>query len=826
METATKSPRKFPPKSPRWARIAAISVGGLILLLIIVWLLAGWYINNHKQQLLERLTSSVSEHIDGKFTIRDMDPAFFKGFPDVALELQDVALSDSTDKGNHRPLMQFKSVYVKFNLFSLIGGNPQVSKITLRDGQINLFTDSTGFTNGYLLKKKPGSKPKKNKKEVHIASFSLDNILFTFDHKIKNKKIQVLIKEFDGASTERNNVMHIVAKTWLHIGQLGFNLAKGGYLTDKDFKGKMRLVFDREKGQLQLPFQQLLIGGTPMKLSATFDFKSPKPGFKIEVDAAKISYKESLSILSKSIADKLKRFNLSKDIALQVSLNGKFTSPDTPLVHARWQTTGNDFQTNFGVLKNASFAGSFNNEVVPGRGRGDDNSAVTVNHLTANYLDIPIIADSIQLLNLKHPLLDFQLRSGFPVARLNTALNQTFNFTKGSADLKIHYHGGVATHDTLGHQIIGGLKIKNAAFTYVPHQIHFTEGNIDLDFNGSDLVINNSTLSTGNSDIELHGIARQFLNVYFDDPQKASFEWYLHSDTLNLAEFKGLTQVKGNKSAAQQRRQYHKVNERLALLMETSAMKINASVNRLYYSSFTAKNVKGVLELDQNKIKLAPLTMQFADGSLDAAVSMEPDLTEVPFKLMANLNGINTSKLFYGLDNLGQKTLTSKNIAGDFSGKINIAGKLNNQSAIVKKSLSGQVSFKLKNGELINFAPFETIQKFVFRKRNLDHIYFEPVSNVLTIKNGKVSIPEMNIESSAINLSLNGTYAFGPGTDIGIVVPLRNPQKVAERKAKGLKPKKNKGIVLYLRARDDKNGDVKIVWDPLHKGPDGDKEDK
>lgn len=826
METAANSPRKF----PKWAKITAISVGGLILLLLVVWLLAGWYINTHKDRLLEKLTSSVSEHIDGKFIIKDMHPALFKSFPDVALELEEVSLGDSMYKVNQRPLMQFKSVYVKFNLFSLLGGNPQVSKVTLKDGQVNLFTDSSGFTNGYLLKKKEGSKSKRSKKEVHIANFQLDNILFTFDHKLKNKKIQVLIKTFAGAATEKNNIMHIVASTWLHINQLGFNLAKGGYMVDKDFKGKLKLVYDRTKGQLQLPYQQLQVGSTLMKLAATFSFKAEKPGFKIEVDAPKISYKESVSILSRSIADKLKKFSLDKDISLQVSLDGKFSSPDTPLVRARWQTTGNDFKTNFGVLKNASFAGEFNNEVVAGKGRGDDNSAVTVQHLTANYLDIPIIADSIQLLNLKHPLLDFQLRSGFPVTRLNTALNQTFNFTRGSADLKVRYHGGVATHDSLGHNITGGLKIKDVAFTYVPHNVHFSNGYIDLDFNGSDLVINNSTLSTGKSDIELHGIARQFMNVYFDDPQRATFEWFLHSDTLNLQEFKGLTQVKaGKKSAAQQRRQYHRVNERLALLMEKSSMKVNASVSRLYYSSFAARNVKGVLEMNENNLKLSSLKMQFADGSLEASLMMDPDSTEVPFSLNANLSGINTSKLFYGLENLGQKTLTSKNIAGDFSGKVNIKGKLNNQSDIVKNSLSGVVSFKLKNGELINFGPFETIQKFVFRKRNLSHIYFEPVSNVLTIEKGKVQIPEMNIHSTAINLSLNGTYAFGPGTDIGIVVPLRNPEKAArkaaERSAKGLKPKKNKGIVLYLRARDDKDGNVKIVWDPLHKGPKGDQDE-
>jgi hypothetical protein len=216
---------------------------------------------------------------------------------------------------------------------------------------------------------------------------------------------------------------------------------------------------------------------------------------------------------------------------------------------------------------------------------------------------------------------------------------------------------------------------------------------------------------------------------------------------------------------------------------------------------------------------LDPLSMEFADGSLDATLKMEPGMGDVPFALNANLRAINTSKLFYGLENLGQSTLTSKNIAGQFSGKINIRGRLNNQSDIVKNSLNGKASFKLTGGQLIDFGPFKSIQKFAFKKRDLSHIYFSPLSNVLSINNGKVTIPPMDIKSSAINLSIQGIYAFGPGTDLGIVLPLRDPKKNEKRAARGLKPKKNKGIVLHLRARDDKDGKVKIVWDPLKKAP-------
>lgn len=813
MNAETNQKRKL----PKWAKILAIVLGSLLCLAIIVWALAGWYINSHREQLLQKITTTVSENLDGDFSIGNMQPALFKGFPDVALELEDVALRDSLYKVHHRNTFQFEKVYVKFNLFSMLGGHPHIEKITLTNGQMNLFTDSSGYSNDYLLKKKTGKK--KSGKKPEFSLFSIENVLFTFQHDRRHKKIQLLIQQFAGSAKERNNKMHIVARTKIHVNQLGFNLKKGSYLENKDFSARLRMIFDREKGELKLPFQPIRINETNLKVGATFHFKEKPSGFEIRVDANSIAYKEAVSYLSQNISKKLTKFNLASDISLQAKLKGLFSYPDTPIVHAQWQTVKNDFQTNFGELKQASFSGEFFNHVVPGKGKGDDNTLISFDKLSANYMGIPIVADSIHLFNLLHPTLDFNLTSGFPVARLNNVLNQTFEFTKGTADLKVHYHGGVSTHDSLGHSVTGGFKIKHAAFTYVPHNIAFSDGNFDLSFNGEDLIVKNSTLHTENSDISLHGEAKQFMNVYFNDPQKAVFEWYLHSDTLNLEEFKNLIEVRTVKRKAKKRKSTHRVNERLAMLMEKSRMNVHATIDRLYYQSFSAKKVEGELDLDQSNIAVNPLKMQFADGSLNMVFKIVPGDEQVPFSVKADLSNINTSKLFYGLGNLGQNTITSKNIAGEFDGRVDIKGKFNSRSQLLKPSLNGTASFQLTDGELINFKPFKSIQKFVFKKRNLSHISFGTIKNDLTINQGKVKIPPMDIHSSAINMSLQGIYSFGSGTDIGLTIPLRNPKKVQRREKRGLPPKKNKGIVLHLRAVDDGEGGVKIVWDPLQKAP-------
>lgn len=99
----------------------------------------------------------------------------------------------------------------------------------------------------------------------------------------------------------------------------------------------------------------------------------------------------------------------------------------------------------------------------------------------------------------------------------------------------------------------------------------------------------------------------------------------------------------------------------------------------------------------------------------------------------------------------------------------------------------------------------------------MEHVTFQTLSNDLTIGDGKIKIPSMDIASSAISITVQGVYAFGEGTDISLKIPLRNPQKDKDRRAMGLKPKKNRGVIVYLRAKDGADGKVHIGWDPNQK---------
>ncbi|MGF7231708.1 AsmA-like C-terminal region-containing protein [Arachidicoccus sp.] len=781
--------------------------------------MASWYIHAHKSELLQKISAEVSENVDGNFHIDDMNVVLLRGFPNVAVELKGVTLTDSSYSVYHRKLLNVRSIFIKINIVSLLTQSPRILKVTLAGGYFHLFTLANGYTNAYLLK--PKNKFKKNNQKSHLdfEDFSIDNVAFLFEQVPRHKKIQFLLQHIDGDLHSDLENMYIDANAKIHVNELGFNLKKGGYLVDKEVHADFHFTFNKRTKVLRLKQQPININGGKFITDAVFYFAEKPIKYVINLKINRIGFKEGVSYLTPTIQYTLRKFDLKKPIELQVGLMGYFKYPDTPIVHAHWKVTANDFTLPFGQVQNASFTGFFYNNVLPPDGHGDDNTQIVLDSLTGSYLTIPFKADSVRLFNLLHPLLNFNVQSSFPVEKLNNIFDNTFLFHTGNVNLDLAYHGGIAAQDTQGHSLFGKVHISNAGFVYLPHNIHFDKGDVNLVFNGNDLNIVNTSLTAGESDIAISGIAADFMNFYFQDPQKVNFVWNIYSTQLQLDEFTGL--LSQNKKAGTKSRniEVQKMNDRLQNLMQQSNMQLHLKVDKLRYKRFTAKNLQGDVGISQKKIYLQNGKVQFAGGSIAAAGSFSPDSDVILFSLKANVEDVEVGRLFNDFGNFGQNTITSKNIKGQFSSKIVMNGQLNGDASLVKNSLIGKVNFELDNGQLLNFAPLKSIQKFIFKNRNFDRISFKTIKNDLSFSEGKIKIPPMDIASNAIIMNVQGVYAVGKGTDIGIAIPLRNPERTLERKEKGLAPKKSKGVVVHLRARDANDGTVKIVWDPLKKAP-------
>ena len=800
----------------KWIKISAFILAGLILLLTLAYFALNWYVKSHKQELLTSITEKISSQISGNFEIEDMEPALLHSFPNVSVRLINVSLQDSLYSIYKKNTVAVKSIYIKINLFSLFTSHPQIEKVTLSDGEIYLFKQKNEYSNVYLFQKKEEKKKKKDT-GLEFHDFALENVTFTFDNFLRNKQFKARLDKVDGKVFPKGNIWKIRTRTEAFIYQLGFNLEKGGYLVNSYLKGNLKMELIKDKGVLSFPQQQITIDDIPIGLLANFYMNNKPVTFDLAIQASSIDYDKGIHLLTKNISKKLEQISIKEKINANAHIKGSFAYPDTPFVDVFFKVNDNIITTSIGSIKKASFNGSFNNYVDLTKGKSDDNSAITIPKFSGTWEGIPIFVDSIYLLGLTTPMIDFHLKSQFAIEKLNDIIGSSYNLKKGTAQMNFKYHGPVDFKNAINYSIYGFLKIENTSLTYLPRNLKFKNTNATFLFRGEDLILEKVELSSQNSTIEVTGIVAKFLNTLTIDPSKAVFDWNIKSKSIDLNEFKSFLQQRGGEkvSIATKNKKVQKLNDNLDNLLAKSTMMLNLDVKKIFYRDFLANSIKGKVTLSENGMSFKNVRLLHAGGTILADGSVDQNKKQNPFQIKANIEKVQVNKLFHAFEDFGQTTIIDSNIKGGFSANVALKGNLGEDLSFVKNSFNGSIGFNLKNGELNNFPPLKTISKFVFKNRNLDSITFSNLSNELTLKNGKITIPKMEIESSAIRMIVQGIYAFEAGTDLELMIPLRNPEKDKLREEKGLKPKKNKGIILYLRAKDGKDGKVNIGWDAL-----------
>lgn len=813
----------------KWLKIFFILFGSGLLLLIIGWFVLNAYIQSHKQQILTNITEKINEHISGNLEIKDMKPALLNSFPNVSVQLDSVTLVDSQYASHHIKSASLQSIYVQINVLSLLSTHPSIRKITLNSGKIELFTLKDGYSNSYLLQSKSKQTHQQPKQRPDLHLFSVENVEFIIVHQPHNKRFDINCQQANIKLNRHNNDLNINGELALLVRQLGFNLTKGSYLENKEVSGKLQLAYNTDNHQLKITKQQLKINRSTIDLSGLFDFGESNPHFELVLAAASIQLASGLSLLPQSISQKLSKIGAEKPIRVSANLYGGWQYPDTPQVTVSVMANNNNLSTPYGDITKAQFTAYFNNHLEDGKGMGDDNSGIFIPDFKGIWMDMPVEADSVRLNNLIKPHLQARVKGRFPATKLNRLLGHSFAISSGNVQFDLAYKGPLGTADTSPHQLNGFLLVNNATLTYLPRALKFSRCNTALVFHDNDMLIKNMQLSLGkNSNISLRGEAENFLSAYFSDNKITDIDCQLNSKQIDLNDFVPLLtsrQQYQHSSAKARKEKINDFNKKIDNILNTSALRLHMNIGQLAYHKFTASDIKANVIFDEAGIAIKQTTFNHADGrvSVDGQMAQSADVND--FTLNTALSNININKLFVAFDNFKQEALTAKNLKGIFSANAQLKGKISAQAGIVPRSLNGNIDFTLNHGQLNNFTPFVNLSKFAFKNRNLDNITFSTLKNELTISNGKVYIPPMDILSSAISITVQGVYGFQHGTDISLKIPLRNPQKDKDRIAQGLKPKRNKGIIVYLRAKEGEDGKVHIGWDPLHKNRLEDKAD-
>lgn len=802
------------PLLPRWLRIFLRILVGAIVMLTLAYVGLAWYINTYKKQVLESITATLNENLNGTLTVDDIEPAFLQGFPQISVQLQNVALTDSLYTTHNHALLRAENVSLAINALAFVRGAVQVKHITINNADAYLYTSPTGYSNTSVFKKsKSKNAGNGNGTFPELNKLLLKDVNLVIDNQKRGKLYSFKVNELKGSMHQKSEGWQADVRLDVLANSLAFSTQKGSFVKGRRIQGKMDIAYNKDAGTVTFEKNPLDIGGEDFRIGAKIWVNKPDADFMIDIENKNILWKNASHLLSPNISAKLDMFNIKKPIYVRCQLQGGFNIEGDPLILVNAKIKDNMLETPGGTVDDCSFTGVFTNEHIQGKGYNDANSAIRLYNFKGNYADIPVRMKKAFILNLEKPIAVGDFTSEFKMEKLNNLVDPgLIKFSGGTGSVAVNYRADIVNFKLTKPLVNGKINIKNAGVAYVPRGLNFKDITVGLDFAEDNLDISQINIKSGNSIINMAGNVKNFLNLYYTAPEKMVLNWNVYSPQLHLGEFMGFLNARGTAKKVTAKKRKGDFTDELNLLFDKSNVDIKLRVDKLYYNKFLATAAKADILLQGNTIVVKNAGLRHANGILAINGQLAQDGIINNYKLNAVVSNVDVRKFFAAFDNFGLESLNANNLRGQLSSKANVSGSITNRGGLVPKSIYGNVAFSLNKGALINFEPVKNVGKFAFPFRNMDTISFSKLNGRFDIKGEKVSIYPMQINTSILNMDVAGIYSFGKGTKINVDVPLRNPKRdknITDKEE--LAKRRNRGIVLHLLAADDpETGKVKI----------------
>lgn len=806
---------------PNWLKLSLKILAGFVLIILLLFVGVFIYINSNKAKVLTLITTTLNKNLDGKLTIGDMETSFFSGFPGISVSLKNVLIKDKRWSEHHHTLLDAKDFGVSINTAALLRGTIRISNIDISNAAIDLYKDSTGYSNTSVFKKKndkPKTETKNEGSSAEFGKFSLTKVSFAVNNQKNSKLFQFDINKLKGKMNYPDSGWHADFQMDILAKSLAFNTNKGSFIKDKRVAGQMLAGFNEDNGKINVTSKNLTIGGDAFHIDAVFNTAQKETGFAIHVGADQILWRHASALLAANIKERLNMFNLSKPFAINATIAGSLGGGD-PLLYVTAKVENNKLSIPGADIDSCTFNGLFTNNFEKNKGYTDANSAIRLFKFTGRYNHLPFIIDTGSIINLEKPIATGNFKSSFPLTNLNYTLGDIAKFTKGTANMKLRYKADIVDYKLNKPVIAGVIGFKNADMNYIPRNLALKNTSLSLNFIGNDLVLNNIRLQSGRSVVKMEGRVNNFLNLYYDAPEKILLTWNIESPELRLGEFLGfLNARRPTRPTVVRKGNSGNIVDQLSNVLERGNAEMHMQVAKVYYNKFLATNVKADLLTTQDGIIIKNVGVKHAGGSLQLNGRLIQGNNLNRFAINTTVSNVNVREFFYAFDNFGLKDITYENLKGFLSAKTQVEGGITDQGGIVPRSINGVVNISLRNAVLVNYSPLIKVGKFAFPFRDLKNIEIPKLDARFDLHGDKIIINPMQINSSVLNADVAGTYALTKGTNIAFDVPLRNPKKDEDITDKEeLQKRRFRGIVLHLAAKDDETGKIKIGWNKDHK---------
>jgi len=746
---------------PRLVRKIAITLGSFLLLMVAASLVMSTLF---EEQISAKIKAAINTQLRAPFTSAAMKLDIFRHFPNASIHVEDALIKEALPEKVFADTLLFaEDLYLEFGLLDIFGGEVTIREISASDVLLRTGIDIDGSPNYQVWSTDSTS----SSKAVDLELIQLNDLTLTYQDIPGGVNLAAHSESLQLAGLFNN-----AGNKFDIQGEVLFDslvVAQKRYLEKLDTELDLTLLLPEDKHEyLRIENGGVVVNGVALNTSVVWNEHQGDEHIAVRLQGTAVDLEGTASLIPEFGPYLIEHYGIKGTSDIDVLYAGNLDVKAGPEFDIRLNVVdGRMKERNTGVtFQDIAVKGGF---IVSGNGT---LSALDIDALSARA-GKGNISGNLKLHGSKKAQLEGSVRSTVDLSDLfhfaqqdeevegKLNLNSTFKGTLNLAD-------GFSVEDLRKLSITGNAELGSAAFQLDGMRHGFENMNASLVLEGTNATVKNMQATLINDPIRLQGKLNGLVNYLLFENETLEIVARVEAEHLDLAKAIS-TNTDANTEEAERELSFPKnINARIEL-----------TLHELEYASFHADAIRGNVSLKKGVLLAKPISFNTAEGAINGSIHLNTNSkTAYPLTVHANLQDINVQELFKQFDEFGQDFITSEHLKGTAHASVDLRAPLTRKMKLDKAALKSDLELTITDGELIAHQPMIQIADFVRDnaiystfiqadelEKKLKHIRFEELTNTIRIENGKVIIPNMEVQSTAMNLTVSGVHGFDDHVD-------------------------------------------------------------
>ncbi|UCG28717.1 MAG: hypothetical protein JSV24_04990 [Bacteroidales bacterium] len=758
------------------------------------------------------LVEEINKRIITEINVGELRFSLLRKFPSASVEFRDVLIRspisykpDNTEFDYGDTLLFAEHLFLEFSIFDFVRKEYRIKRIHADRGTINIYVDNEGISNYRFWKTFDAADTSVveinlNDMKFSRLNFHVVNMISHFDF-MGFSEMFALEGNFSSGSFE----LHSAARMFVE------ELALDGidYISARQTEIDLKIAVN--DSLYTIDNGDLIVSGLKFGVTGSFSTGSMR-GIDLNVIGKNLDLPSIISVLPERLHKRFEQLRTAGNLNFEATLTGNYGIKGPPHLESRFgleQATvsprGSDIR-----LDNLDISGTYTNGALNKNG----TALLEVNRYSFS-IENTELSGSGRIWNFEKPRVDLLITGSFDLGNIHRFLQpDTIEYMGGMVLTNLRLEGQIEKlseitwSDMKDLNPAGQAILKDASFRFKGGTNAFSEVNGTVMF-GNHLWIDGVSLNVNGNSFYIVGKLGNALPYLFSQSKHLLIEADIRSDEIVfdrfISESENLTDTG--------------ISDRIINFPDNIQMNLNLDIGGFSYQNFSATQFSGLLSYKSKMAFLQSASFNSMGGTVSGwGVLVESPNGGYSSRIQSRLEQINITNLFRSFKNFGQEYIRDVHLNGVLSGEVDFTAELDSAMKVRKETVLAENHLIITNGELIDFEPLLGLSKFI-EVSELKHITFSTLENEILIKDEKVTVPQMDIHSSAFNITLSGVHDFDNNISYKTRVLL---SEVLFRKAKQAKRENEEfGVVeddglgrtsLYLTI-SGKPGDIKVSYD-------------